>query len=44
MGFLAMANITYDNWMKFIWKLFLLWLLTGAILVTIASIIKLGPF
>lgn len=44
MGFLAIVGITYDKWMKFMWKLFLIWILTGCILVTIAHLIKLGPF
>lgn len=44
MGFLAIANIPYEKWMKFMWKLFLIWTLTGSILVIIANAIHYGPF
>jgi hypothetical protein len=44
MGFLAIANIPYEKWMKFMWKLFLVWTLTGSILVIIANSIHYGPF
>jgi len=44
MGFLGMANIGYDKWMKFMWKLFLIWVVTGTILVIIANAINYGPF
>lgn len=44
MGFLAISNIPYDKWMKFMWKLFIIWIITGSILVVIANMIKLGPF
>jgi uncharacterized ion transporter superfamily protein YfcC len=43
MGILGAANIPYDRWMKFMWKMFLVWLVTGSILVFIAQIIHLGP-
>lgn len=44
MGILGVANIPYDRWMKFMWKLFLIWVVVGSVLVTIAQYIKLGPF
>jgi len=44
MGFLAIANIPYEKWMKFMWKLFLVWTLTGTVLVIIANSIHYGPF
>ncbi|MGL6065093.1 MAG: YfcC family protein [Fusobacteriaceae bacterium] len=44
MGFLAIANISYENWMRYIWKLFLLWMVTGSVLIIIANIIEYGPF
>ncbi len=44
MGFLAIANISYENWMKYVWKLFLLWIVTGSILIIIANMIGYGPF
>lgn len=44
MGFIAIVGISYNNWMKFMWKLFLLWVVTGSILVIIANMINYGPF
>lgn len=43
MGNLGIANIPYDRWMKFIWKIMLVWIATGSVLVFIAQMIKLGP-
>ncbi len=43
MGILGAANIPYDRWMKFMWKMFLIWFATGSVLVLIAQIIHLGP-
>lgn len=44
MGFLAIANISYENWMKYMGKLFGIWIITGAILIIIANMIGYGPF
>lgn len=44
MGFLAIANIPYEKWMKFMWKLFLIWTVTGSVLVIIANSVNYGPF
>jgi len=44
MGFLAIANIGYDKWMKYMGKLFIIWVITASILVVIANIIGFGPF
>ncbi|MBT9776668.1 YfcC family protein [Clostridium sp. MCC353] len=43
MGIIGAANIPYDKWMKFMWKCFLLWMATGAVMILIAQIIHLGP-
>lgn len=43
MGILGATNIPYDRWMRFMWKLFLIWLAVGSILVLIAQVTKLGP-
>ncbi len=43
MGILGAANIPYDRWIKFMWRMFLIWIALGSILVLIAQIIKLGP-
>ncbi len=44
MGNLAVANIPYDRWMRFMWKLFILWVVLGSVLVAIAQIMHYGPF
>ena len=44
MGFIAMVGISYSNWMKFMWKLFLIWIVVGVILVIVANSINYGPF
>ena len=43
MGILSAGNVPYDRWMRFMWKLFLVWFGTGAVLVVIAQLIGLGP-
>lgn len=44
MGFLAIANISYEKWMKYMGKLFLIWIITGSCLVVLANSIGYGPF
>ena len=44
MGFIVMVGISYSNWMKFMWKLFLIWTVVGAVLVIVANSINYGPF
>lgn len=44
MGNIAAAGVTLPQWLKFFIKLFLLWSLAAMILVTVASVIQLGPF
>lgn len=41
MGLIGAANIPYDRWMRFVGKIFLLWVLMGCILVAIAQAIHL---
>ena len=43
MGTLSVTNIPYDRWMRFMWKLFLIWLVTGCVMTLIAQMIHLGP-
>ena len=43
MGILGMANVPYDRWMKFMWKLFLIWVAVGSVMMMIAQMIHLGP-
>jgi len=40
---LSVTNIPYDRWMRFMWKLFLIWLVTGGVMTLIAQMIHLGP-
>ncbi|BES64947.1 YfcC family protein [Gottschalkiaceae bacterium SANA] len=44
MGMLAISNIPYDRWMKYMWKLFGIWVITGSALLLIAYAINYGPF
>ena len=43
MGIISAVNIPYDRWMRFMWKLFLIWLVVGSILLVIAQIMSFGP-
>ena len=43
MGILGAANVPYDRWMRFMWKLFLVWMAVGSVLVVIAQLIQYGP-
>ena len=40
---ISAVNIPYDRWMKFMWKLFLIWAVTACIMTAIAQGIHLGP-
>lgn len=42
MGILSVGKVPYDRWMKFMWKLFLIWLFTGSILMIGAQLIHLA--
>jgi len=44
MGNLAVANIPYDRWMRFMWKLFIVWVILGSVLVAVAQMMHYGPF
>jgi uncharacterized ion transporter superfamily protein YfcC len=39
MGFVGFANIPFTQWLRFIYKLFLLWFLIGSLLLIIATMI-----
>lgn len=43
MGIISAANIPYDRWMKFMWKLFLIWFATGTVMLIIAQTMRFGP-
>lgn len=40
MGFLGATNISYDIWMKFMGRLFLIWILLGSIILSVAYFIQ----
>lgn len=42
MGLLGAANVPYDRWMKFMWKMFLIWIAAGSVMVSIAQFIHLA--
>lgn len=43
MGIISACNIPYDRWMRFMWKIFAMWLVVGAVLLVIAQAVHLGP-
>lgn len=43
MGIISAVNIPYDRWMRFMWKLFLVWVVVGCIMIGIAQAIHYGP-
>ncbi|WP_221568375.1 YfcC family protein [Alkalihalobacillus sp. TS-13] len=44
MACLALGKVSYGKWLKFIFPLFLIWTVIGAILVGIAVVIQYGPY
>ncbi len=44
MAALALGKVKYPTWLKFQWKLFLIWSLVAAVFVAIAAAIAWGPF
>ncbi|HAK40749.1 MAG TPA: putative basic amino acid antiporter YfcC [Synergistaceae bacterium] len=44
LGILGLANVPYDRWLKYNWKLVGLWSIVGGIAVIVASMVELGPF
>lgn len=44
MAGLSLAHIRYDRWVKFVWKLVLIWIAIGLVFLLIASAINYGPF
>ena len=43
MGIISACNIPYDRWMRFMWKMFAIWLVTGTVMLVIAQLINYGP-
>lgn len=43
MGIISACNIPYDRWMRFMWKIFVLWLAIGTALLMIAQAMHFGP-
>ncbi len=44
LGILGLANVPYDRWLKYNWKLVGIWSIVGIIAVIVASLVELGPF
>jgi uncharacterized ion transporter superfamily protein YfcC len=44
MAGLALINVSWERWVRFMWRLECLWLATGLVLLLIAHAIELGPF
>lgn len=44
MGYLSIAKIPYEKWVKFLAPLMAAWIITGAIFLIIANVINYGPF
>jgi uncharacterized ion transporter superfamily protein YfcC len=44
MAGLALINVSWVRWVRFMWRLEVLWLATGAILLLVAHAIRWGPF
>ena len=43
MGIISAVNIPYDRWMKFMWKLFLIWGVFACLMTFIAQMANYGP-
>ena len=43
MGIISACNIPYDRWMRFMWKMFAIWLVIGTVLLVIAQLMNYGP-
>lgn len=43
MGIISAVNIPYDRWMKFMWKLFLIWAAGACVMTAIAQFMNYGP-
>lgn len=44
MSALAAAAVPFDKWIKFIWKILVMWVAVGIIMMVIAQMINYGPF
>ncbi len=44
MAVLSVAKISYENWLKFVGKLVLIWIAVGAVFVLLANAFNYGPF
>ncbi|MDU3212366.1 MAG: Na+/H+ antiporter NhaC family protein [Anaerococcus hydrogenalis] len=43
MGNITAANVSYTDWLKFFWKLFIAWSIVAILTLNIAQVIQLGP-
>ena len=44
MAAIGLGKVPYDRWVKFVWPLMVAWTLLAAVLLVIATAMKLGPF
>lgn len=44
MANIGVANVPYDRWMRFMWKIFVAWVVVGSIFMFVAQAINYGPF
>ena len=42
MGVTGAVNIPYDRWMRFMWKMFLIWTAAGCVMMVIAQLVGYG--
>lgn len=44
LGILGLSKVPYERWVKYNWKLVVIWTVMAALLLIVASTIQLGPF
>jgi uncharacterized ion transporter superfamily protein YfcC len=44
MAAIGLGKVPYDRWVKFVWPLMVAWTLLAAVILVIATVMKLGPF
>ncbi|MBE6030206.1 MAG: YfcC family protein [Clostridiales bacterium] len=44
LSYLAVAKIPFEKWVKFLWPLFTIWVVLGAVFLVFANAINYGPF
>lgn len=44
MAAIGLGKVPYDRWVKFVWPLMVFWTVLAAVLLVVATAMKLGPF